>query len=223
MSDLTVRDLLRTLPYFAFIDEASIDELSRQAVRHRFAADEILFLEGSPSAGLWILESGRVKAYKLATGGQEYIMRFFGPGETFNDLAAIDGAPNPTNTMAVTGIAAWVIPAAAFSEILLADHEFALALLKGLVGRARFLVSRIEDLALRPVVARLAHFLLEQSENPTLKHPAITRALIASHLATTPETISRSLRVLEEAGAIRFDRHRIIIIRPDILQQKFEI
>lgn len=223
MSDLSTRDLLRTLPYFAYIDEASIEELSRQAVRQRFAADEILFLEGSPSAGLWILETGRVKAYKLATGGQEYIMRFFGPGETFNDLAAIDGAPNPTNTMAVTEVAAWVIPASVFSNILIADHEFALALLKGLVGRARFLVSRIEDLALRPVVARLAHFLLEQSEDPTLKHPAITRALIANHLATTPETISRSLRVLEEAGAIRFDRHRIIIVRPDILQQKFVI
>ena len=46
----------------------------------------------------------------------------------------------------------------------------------------------------------------------------VTRAAIAAHLATSPETISRSLRALEEAGAIRFDRHRIIIVDSDLLQ-----
>jgi CRP-like cAMP-binding protein len=78
----------------------------------------------------------------------------------------------------------------------------------------------MEDLALHSVTARLAHFLLDQIEDTTLKHPSITRALIANHLATTPESISRSLRVLENAGAIRFDRHRIIITQPDILRQQ---
>jgi CRP-like cAMP-binding protein len=89
-----------------------------------------------------------------------------------------------------------------------------------MVGRVRHLVGQVEDLALRPVTARLAHFLLEQVDDPTLTHPAVTRALIANHLATTPESISRSLRVLEKAGTIRFDRHRIIIVNPDILRQQ---
>jgi len=39
----------------------------------------------------------------------------------------------------------------------------------------------------------------------------VRRALIANHLATTSESISRSLRVLESAGTIRFDRHTIVI------------
>jgi CRP/FNR family transcriptional regulator len=97
------------------------------------------------------------------------------------------------------------------------------AVLQGLVERVRQLVGRVEDLALRPVTARLAHFLLQQVENPTLDHPAITRALIAQHLATTPESISRSLRVLEEAGAIRFDRHHIIITAVDSLRHQAQL
>lgn len=145
-------------------------------------------------------------------------MRFFGPGDTFNDLAALDGAPNPISTMAVTEVSAWVIPTAVFAQALQADHELALAVLKGMVGRVRFVVGRMEDLALRPVTARLARFLLEQVENPALAHPAITRALVANHLATTPESVSRSLRLLAEAGAIHFDRHRIIITNPDVLR-----
>lgn len=99
----------------------------------------------------------------------------------------------------------------------------ALAIIQGLTERIRFAAGRMEDLALHSVTARLAHFLLEQSENRSLKHPAITRALIANHLATTPESISRSLRILEKAGAIRFDRHRIIITKPDILHEQAQL
>lgn len=223
MSDFSVLPMLRQLPYFAHVAEPALGELASQAVSYTFAPNEMIFLEGESSAGLWIVENGRVKAYKLSPDGQEYILRFFGPGDTFNDLAALDNAPNATSTMAVTDVSAWVIPTTVFNAALQADHELALAVLQGLVGRVRDLVGRVEDLALRPVTARLARFLLEQIEDPTLAHPAVTRTLIANHLATTPESISRSLRVLEKAGAIRFDRHRIIISQPDILRKQAQI
>jgi CRP/FNR family transcriptional regulator len=220
MSDFSLSETLKQIPYFVHIAEPHLHSLAQQAVRRSLAPGEIIFLEGEPSAGLWILENGRVKAYKLSPDGQEYILRFFGPGDTFNDLAALDNAPNAASTMAVTDVSAWVIPTVVFADALQVDHELSLAVIQGLVGRVRDLVGRMEDLALRPVTARLAHFLLEQVENPTLAHPAVTRTLIASHLATTPESVSRSLRVLEEAGAIRFDRHRIIVIQPDILRHR---
>lgn len=223
MREFSVLAMLQQLPYFAHVAEPSLRELAQQAVHRTFAANEMIFLEGEPSAGLWIVENGRVKAHKLSPDGREYILRFFGPGDTFNDLAALDGAPNPVSTMAVTEVSAWVVSTAVFSQALQVDHEMALAVLQGLVGRVRFVVSRMEDLALRPVTARLAHFLLDQIENPSLKHPSITRALIANHLATTPESISRSLSVLEKAGAIRFDRHRIIITQPDLLRQQAQL
>jgi len=60
--------------------------------------------------------------------------------------------------------------------------------------------------------------LLAQAENPSLSGPGVTRAAIAAHLATTPETISRALAKLQEAGAIRFDRHRIIITNGELLR-----
>jgi CRP-like cAMP-binding protein len=221
--DFPVRLMLQQLAYFAHVAEPSLSELAQQATRRTFAPGEVIYLEGEPSAGLWIVENGRVKAYKSSPDGQEYILRFFGPGETFNDLAALDGAANPASTMAVTDVSAWVIATAVFTAALQADHELCQAVLRGLVGRVRDLVGRVEDLALRPVTARLARFLLEQIENPSLAHPAVTRALIADHLATTPESISRSLRVLESAGAISFDRHRIVITQADILRRQAQL
>lgn len=223
MNDDFVKPSLHQLPYFERLAEIHLDQLARQAARRVFAADEVLFLEGEPSAGLWIIKTGRVKAFKLSPEGQEYILRFFSPSDTFNDLAALDDAPNPISVMAVTDGVAWVIPSKAFLQALQVDHDMALAVVEGLVGRIRFLVGRIEDLALRPVTARLARFLLGQIEKPSLDHPAITRALIAHHLAMTPESLSRSLRVLEDAGAIRFDRHAIVVIAPDILREQAQL
>ena len=223
MSEFSIRSLLEKMPYFAHVAESTLNQFAQQAAHRTFASNEIIFLEGEPSAGLWIVENGRVKAFKLSPDGQEYILHILGPRDTFNDIAALDGASNPVSTMAVTDVSAWVIATAVFSQALQADHEMALAIIQGLTERIRFAAGRMEDLALHSVTARLAHFLLEQSENRSLKHPAITRALIANHLATTPESISRSLRILEKAGAIRFDRHRIIITEPDILHEQAQL
>lgn len=223
MTEISLPSLLRQLPYFAFVTADQLDTLVEHAVRRSFASGQIIYLEGDESSGLWILEEGRVKAFKLAPDGQEFILRFFSSGDTFNELTALDLGPNPASTMAITDVTAWVIPAPVFSAALKNDHELSLNVLQGMAGRVRDLVGRIEDLALRPVTARLARFLLEQIENPSLAHPAVTRALIANHLATTPESISRSLRALKEAGAIRFDRHRIIIENLDILHQQAQL
>ncbi len=223
MTDFSLPDRLRQIHYFTEAADPQLHALAARAVARAFAPGEIIFMEGDPSAGLWIVESGRVKAYRLSPDGDEYVLRIFGPGDTFNDLAALDGAPNAAGASALTRVIAWVIPTADFVAALAADHGLALAVIRALVARQRRLVTQVEDLALRPVTARLARFLLEQVSDPALAHPSVTRALIATHLATTSESISRSLRTLEQAGAIRFDRHRIVIVRPDLLRDLAQV
>ncbi len=216
--NISIEDLLQSVPYFSALSGPELSALARQTLRRSFDPGQIIFLEGEPSAGLWIVETGTVKVFKLAADGREHIMHLLGRGDAFNDIAAIDNLPNPASTAALSAVTAWVIPGAALQEALLRDHSLALGVIQALTIRIRHLVLQIEDLALRSVTARLAHFLLQQAENPALATPAVTRATIATHLATTPESISRALRVLEQVGAIRFDRHRIVIVRLDLLR-----
>lgn len=207
----TLIAILQAHPYFAQVPPAQLTALAQQATRRPFTSGELLFLDGQPSAGLWVIEHGRVKVFRLTLEGREHVLHLFGPGDTFNDVSALDGGPNPASAMALTGGTAWVLPAGDLEQALVTNHALALGVIHGLNHRIRRLVDQIEDLALRSVTARLARFLLEQRENPALAGPAVTRALIATHLGTTPETVSRALRTLEESGALEFDRHRIII------------
>lgn len=216
--EFTVTRVLKAHPYFATVPAAQLEELARQAVRRTFSAGETLFLAGEPSAGLWLIERGRVKAYKTTTEGREHVLHLLGPGDSFNDAPALDGGVNAASTTALTDGVAWVLSAATLQAALAQNHELALGVIRGLNQRIRQLALQIEDLALRSVTARLARFLLQQKENPSLSGPAVTRALIATHLGTTPETVSRALRTLEETGAIAFDRHRIVIRDPNLLR-----
>lgn len=212
-------DQLHARPYFEECAQSTLDLLSAQAIRRHFATNETIFHEGDPAQGMWLIESGSVKVFKLNPDGIEHILHLLGEGNTFNEVASFDGGTNPANAAALSESSIWLIPSESIDAALTADAALARRVIRLLATRVRGLVHQIEDLALYGVVVRLARFLLKQVEDPALSAPGVTRATIAAYLATTPETISRALRTLEEGGAIRFDRHRILIVREDLLRE----
>jgi CRP/FNR family transcriptional regulator, dissimilatory nitrate respiration regulator len=212
-NNFSLPEYLHSLVYFQAVDDAQVTALARHMQRHTFTPEETIFHENENAAGLWIIEHGRVKIFKINPDGEEHILHLLGPQNTFNDIAALDGSTNPANAAALSSVTLWLLPTDALQEALAHNSVLALNVIKILAGRVRNLVHQIEDLALYSVTIRLARFLLKQAEDPALSGPGITRAAIASHLATKPETISRALRTLEEAGTIQFDRHRIISAR----------
>ena len=213
--------LVGCLAHHPFFDSLARDELTQiaaRAVPRAFAAGEMLYLEGEPSAGLWMIERGGIKVYKLNPEGAELILHLLGPGETFNEISAVDGGPNPAHAAAMSDATCWLLPSEVVIEALKLYPGLALAVIGKLAARVRLLVGRMEDLTLYPAAARLARFLLQQADAPARASAGVTRAAIAAHLATTPETVSRLLRSFEEAGAIRFDRHHIVILNPAVLR-----
>ncbi len=215
----TIKSHIQTIIYFDGITEDEIAHILANSMLRTYTTGEMIFLEGDPAAGLWIVESGRVKIFKLSPDGGEHILHLRGPGKSFNDIAALDGGPNPANAAALSAEAqVWLVPADVITHVLSVNSRVALNVIRLLAGRVRSLVGQIEDLALYSVTVRLARFLLKQADDPSLRGPGVTRTAIAAHLSTTPQTISVALRELEAAHAIEFDRHRIVIVREDILR-----
>ncbi len=214
----TLADYLQSRVYFESLSADHLHWLANQCQRQTYAVDETVFLESDPSRGMWMIEQGRVKIYKVNPEGKEHIMHLLGPGNTFNEVATFDDGLNPANAGTLTEAAIWLLPAEALNHLLSIDNALAIKVVKLLANRVRNLVGQLEDLALYSVTIRLARFLLKQLEDPALSGPGVTRANIAAHLATQPETISRALRSLEQAQAIRFDRHRIIISDEKLLR-----
>ncbi len=209
---------LRSLVYFDGLDDSTLAALAGQLQRRTYAAGEIIFFDGDPAAGLWIIERGRVKVFKLNPEGTEHVLRLFGDNDTFNDIGALDGGSNPANAGALSDCVIWMLPAQTLIDAVIHNPRLAHNVIRVLAARVRGLIGQMEDLALYSVTVRLARFLLKQLDDPALSGPGVTRTAIAAHLATTPQTISNVLRSLEESGAISFDRHRIFIEREDLLR-----
>ena len=214
-----LHDILRQHPYFKDIDEQIIDRITEAAIRRTFVADEVIFLEGEwPPKGMWIIHDGQVKVFVTNPDGDEYVLHIFGSGDSFNDIAAFDFGPNPASSAALSAATIWLIPSDTLDMVLREYPEMAIAVIKGVSVRFREMIQQLETLALYSVTTRLARFLVEQSENPTLQGPGINRITIAAHLNVAPETISRALRKLEDAGILVADRTRVNIVRDDLLR-----
>jgi len=182
----------------------------------RFKAGSIIFQETEPSAGMFVLFSGKVHLYKLSPNGQEQIISIIQPVIMFNELTAIDDGPNPYTAIAIEDCNTWNISHGAFLDLVdrYPDPSIGLGLLRILSARTRLLINRCEDLSFRPVRARTAKLLLDLSAGGTKvinreEHPI--KDLSAS-IATVPEAISRSLSNLKEAGLLEVTRAQIKIL-----------
>lgn len=207
--------LLRRVPYFANLPDTVLTALAAASVERRFDRGQVIFLEGDACAGLHIVGAGEVKIFKVSPQGREQILHRMGPGDTFNDVAVLDGGPNPASAGAVTDATLWVITRGEMQRLAQTYPALAWALIESIARRARHLVAMVEDLSLRSVKSRLARLLLSEAERAAQgeldRSQMVTQAEMAARLGTVREMIGRALRELSEDGLIEFDRHRIVI------------
>lgn len=215
--------LLRELQYFALLDDEVLEAVAAVAHQRRYALDEIIFLEGDPCAGLFVVQSGRVKIFKTSLKGREQSLHFVGPGHSFNDVAVLDGGPNPATVMAVEPTTCLVIDRDAMVRLVETYPALAMAVIESIARRARHLVGLVEDLSFRSVQARLAKLLLEQAQASSREGQVprlMTQQEMAARLGTVREVVGRALRALEDRGVIRIHRHRIIILDREELERQ---
>ena len=221
LAEMTERiALLRRLPYFAALDAPTLQAVAAAAVRRTVGADEVVMIEGEPCAGLFVVQSGRVKIARTSLAGREQILHIAGPGEAFNDVPVFDGGPNPATVQAMTDSTLLVIDRATLLALFDRYPHLAQAVVAVLAARCRQLVAMIEDLSLHGVTARLAGLLLDQAAQ--VDAPPLTRAQMAARLGTVREMVSRSLRELEQDGLIRLEGARIVIGDRDGLARRAE-
>jgi CRP/FNR family cyclic AMP-dependent transcriptional regulator len=224
-SQLTVATLLRKVNLLQGISDAALQKLVASAVRRSVSAGTILFVEGDPVAGFYLIESGHVKISRHSQDGREHILLLLGEGDSFNEVAALDGDPNPATATAHSDAVVYCILRDELRRIVYDNPDLAWAMIESISRRARHLVGMVQDLSMRSVKGRLAHLLLDQAEAD--EADAVTRMLtqeeMASRLGTVREMVGRALRSLASDGIIEFDRHRIVILDVERLRKEAEV
>jgi len=215
-------DFLKSIPYFSGLSPAELDSIRRRLFEIKAARGEVILLEGEPAESLFFVVSGVVKVFKTSIEGKEQILSIVRPGESFNDVSVFDGGPNPTSAQAMGPVVLYGIKNNDLKVILREHPQVVLNIIKVLAERVRQLVSLVEDLSFRRVIGRVAKILLEHAGDGTGPRPQLTQQEMAAMAGTVREVVARSLKALEEEGAIRLDRHRIVITDKEALQEMVE-
>ncbi len=215
----------RKVSYLNQLSTAVLLALASKSRRIQVNAGEMIFLEGEPVAGLFVVEAGVVKICRFSKDGREHILHLIHAGDTFNDVAALDGGPNPATAIAASDSILLCVSRAELQRLAFDHAELAWALLVSIARRTRYLVRVVQDLAMRNVRGRLAHLLLEQAEaheRGQAEH-LMTQEDMANRLGTVREVLGRALRGLAADGIIGMERHRIVILDRERLAREAEV
>jgi len=216
-------EFLKSILYFSDLGLAELESIRKLVFEKTADRAEMVLLEGESAANLYFVASGVVKVFKTSAEGKEQILSIVRPGESFNDVPIFDGGPNPVSARAMGPVLLYGIKKNDMEAILRDHPQIALNVIKVLARRVRHLVSLVEDLSFKHVIGRVAKILFEHVGGEMGLGPRLTQQEMAAMAGTAREVVGRSLNALEEEGAIKVDRHRIIITDKEALQKIMEV
>lgn len=211
--------ILKSCQLFAAVHATRLQRLAENSRLCKFAKGQVIFQQGDPCPGVYVIGQGSVRLYRIAPNGKEHVLHLVGPGGTFAEVAAIADFHAPASAQAVTPAVCVLIPLEFFRKQLEEDHPLCLEVMRGLAFWVRHTVTLLEDIVLRDAVGRVARFLLEAEpeDQDVVKLPGLKRH-VASHLNLTSETFSRTLSRLIEGGlVIDLENNRVKLLdRPKL-------
>ena len=88
-------EMLRKIPYFSALSTDDLAQVAMFTVERHFNRSDLILIAGEAEGLLCYVCSGLVKVFKTSPEGKEQVLRLIGAGNTFNDVPALDGGPNP--------------------------------------------------------------------------------------------------------------------------------
>lgn len=194
------------VPIFNHLEEEQMDEIMGKVKSRSYKKGELIYKAGDYSDSLYIVHSGRIKIYRLSESGKEQLVRILNPGDFTGELALFNRMIHESYAEAMVDTKVCMITRSDLQELLMKYPTISLKILSEFARRLEESEKQTARVSTEKVETRLALFLAEcvtSRESPMEFTLPMSRKDLASYLGTTPETISRKLAELEEAGYIR--------------------
>jgi len=198
---------------FAHLDESALSVLAPHGAPRSFPKNTIVVSEGDETDSLYILLSGRVKAFVSDEDGHEVVLSTAGVGEYFGELV-LDGGPRSASVMALESCRFFVIPRGDIEGLLDRNPAFARDLIRMLIARVRGLTQKVLDLALKDVYGRFVKFIEENAieQNGVRVVPErLTQHDIAARIGGSREMVNRIVKDLTAGGYISVEAKHVTV------------
>lgn len=220
--DIPVEDI-RQIPIFTSSSQQMAACLAKAVTLVTYPRGTLLYEQGSPPTGLYIIKSGYVTLFRQSQKSSQ-ILAIVRPTQCLGGESLPSNLPSPYTAKAVSTVQAFYITPNQLSILLKEHPDFLVAFLEIMTSRLRQLAKLVHDLAFRSVASRLAGVLLNLAEtdgNMTadgwLVPHILSRKNLAEATGTAREVVHRTLKQFEQDGLIRQLGQAFIILDPDTL------
>ena len=212
-------ETLRRVSFFSVLPISELRDVAAYCAVRRVSKDEMLVAEGDPCEGLYIVQSGTIKLFKMAENGREQVLVNERAGSTVGEFSVFDGGTFPASAVAAEDSTLLFLPKREFLELCERNSEVAFAVIRSLAWRFRYLTSLVEELSLKEVSHRLARFLRDRAvalgvrTRRGIEFPLEeTNQEIGAEIGTVRDLVSRNLRRFVDRGIIRLERRKVIVL-----------
>lgn len=171
-----------------------------------------------PSTDVFLLVEGRVRVTIYSPSGREVALRDLGAGESFGELAAIDGSVRSASVVALEESVVAALSREQFWNLLQSQAAVAGNVLKRLAALVRDLTARVVDTTTLTVPERVRAEVVRQARAAGVagNRASIigfpTHADLASRLGATREAVSRDLARMAEQGLIERKGRDLVVL-----------
>jgi CRP/FNR family transcriptional regulator len=215
---------LSAIALFADFTETEVSALAQRAVEKRFHAGDMLFWEGEPCEGVFLIAQGSVKIFRTSPNGREVMLAIETAPSSVAELPLFDGGPYPASVRALEATTTLFINKNDFQQVCRHYPDVALKVLAVVGRRLRHLVGLVESMTFGSVTQRLARLLLDTaaSSGAAAFELPMTHQELASRLGTVREVVSRNLARFRGDGLIRIHGRQVDILNRPGLEQEAE-
>ena len=199
---------------FSELQPAQIEQLAAGTRMLDAPRGTTLFNRGDRAHGFYLLLEGQIKLGVISPQGDEKVIGLIQPGQSFGEAVLFLERSFPIYAQATLDSKVLLIIRDAIFDILDNDVTVVRRMLAGISARNRQLINDIESISLQNSTQRLIGYLLQistESPNPVRVQLPANKLTIASMLNITPETFSRVMLRLNNAGLIEVDGKEIVI------------
>ena len=221
-------ELLQTVSIFWDLKSKELGYIAEKMVARHYDNGNYIFLEDSDGEQCFFVLEGSVKVTRLSKDGREVILAMLNEGDFFGEMSLLDGESRSANVIALEKTEVLTLDRRDFLDVVNDYPQIAVMLLKELAGRLRKSDRQIASLSLSDSEHRIAITLIRfAQELGTIKKGEVTiRNLpfqqdIANMAGTSRETVSRTIKLLEEKKLVKKDKKDLIIYNFDEFRQLF--
>lgn len=204
---------------FTELHGKELEELGLRARYIEYDGGQIIFEEGEPVFGVYLINQGKVKLAKRSLGGRKQILKLIGPGEILGQEVLFHEDAYPAYARALERTTAYFVTVGEFRDFLGHHPQVAIRLIEHLAQELKGFQNKVLEAAYGSGLERIARLLLaiadkwgEAEDGELYIGIDLSRAELAELAGIASETASRLLARLRERGILALSGSKVIIL-----------